>query len=249
MPNSDVLVVLAAGVGSRLGSMTATAPKWLLPVGGGTIADRQLGALGDLFDLRRQLLVVTGHGAQEVAGYLDRQGLPQDCTLYNDEFATLNNWYSVLLALRKCADSTGRVFLLNSDLYAPSSLYHGFVTHSRSAAASATLAVDGVRPLTAEAMKVAVNGGRITDIGKVGVPDPAGEYVGMLMLGPEAAGLLREAMEDWLTSGGNPNGWYETVIHERLLDRVDCRAVEVGGSLWVEIDDPADLETAGSVAP
>jgi choline kinase len=249
VPDSDVLVVLAAGVGSRLGSLTAASPKWLLPVGDGTVADRQLAALGDLFDLPRQLLVVTGHGADEVTRYLDRHGLPRDCTLYNDEHATLNNWYSVLLALRKCAGTTGRVFLLNSDLYAPSPLYQGFVTHSRAASAPAALAIDGIRHLTDEAMKVRIDAGRITDIGKVGVPDPAGEYVGLLMLGPQAAGLLHLAMEEWLAAGGDPNGWYETVIHERLLDRVECRAVEVGGSLWVEIDDPADLATAASVAP
>jgi choline kinase len=243
----DVLVVLAAGVGSRLGELTATSPKWLLPVGDGSVAQRQLTALGDLFDLERRLVVVTGHGAGEVERFLARSGLPAGCALYNDDHADLNNWHSVLLALRAAEGSADRVFLLNSDLYAPRSLYRDFVAASRGSGAAATLAVDGVRPLTDEAMKVRIENERITRIGKVGVPDAAGEYVGMLMLGPEAQNLLRTAMEDWLASGGDPNGWYETVIDQRLLDRLECRAVEVGGRPWVEIDDPADLELATRV--
>jgi choline kinase len=95
---------------------------------------------------------------------------------------------------------------------------------------------------------VRIEDGRITRIGKVGVPRPAAEYVGMLMLGPEAQNLLRTAMEDWLASGGDPNGWYETVIDERLLDRLVCQPVEVGGRTWVEIDDPSDLAFAATVA-
>ena len=98
-------------------------------------------------------------------------------------------------------------------------------------------------------MKVQVEGDRIVDIGKVGVQQPAGEYIGMLMLDTATAALLRESMEEWLADGRDDNAWYETVIRDTLLARSDCRPIEVGGPLWVEIDDPADLETARSVAP
>lgn len=246
----DVLVVLAAGTGTRLGDLTASAPKWLLDVGGTRIADRQLDALEKHFDLTSQLRVVTGHGAAELTALLRSRGIPERNVLRNEHFATRNNWYSVLLALRELPEGgTGRVFVLNSDLFAPASVYRDFVAGSRRSDAGACLAVDGVRPLTDEAMKVAVDGDRITDIGKVGVESPTGEYIGMLMLDPATARILRDLMEDWEARDRDPNGWYETVIRDGLLSRADCRPIEVGGQLWVEIDDPVDLETARSVSP
>ncbi|TQN41481.1 choline kinase [Blastococcus colisei] len=248
MQHADVLVVLAAGTGTRLGSLTATTPKWLLDVGGNRVADRQLGALGDVFDLDRRLLVVTGHGAEEVGPFLRGRGLPPNCTLFNEQYATRNNWYSALVALRACLSAdTERVYLLNSDLYAPAALYRTFVRESRTAGAGACLAIDSSHQLTDEAMKVQVEDGRVVDIGKVGVAAPVGEYVGMLMLDRATALRFRELLEDWATGDRDPNGWYETVIRDGLLSEVVCRPVEVGGAAWVEIDDTADLERAASV--
>jgi choline kinase len=249
MHDADVLVVLAAGTGTRLGALTATTPKWLLDVGGGLVADRQLGALAELFDLGRQLRVVTGHGADEVDPFLRSHGLSGDCALFNKHYATRNNWYSVLLALRKCLPAgPERVFVLNSDLYAPTAMYRQFVTEVRAAGPGAYLAVDSSHRLTDEAMKVEVDGGRIVDIGKVGVREPSGEYVGMLMLDRTAATLLLDLLEAWDRDGRDPNGWYETVIRDGLLTEVECRPIQVGGATWVEIDDTADLERAASVS-
>src|SRR3712207_3787593 len=73
--HDDVLIVLAAGIGTRLGERTATSPKWLLEVDGRTVADRQLDALEGLFDLPCQLQVVTGHGAPKVGAFLRSRGL------------------------------------------------------------------------------------------------------------------------------------------------------------------------------
>ncbi len=97
----DVLVVLAAGTGTRLGDLTVTDPKWLLDVNGTRIAERQLSALDGLFDLTRQLRVVTGHGAAAVRPVLASRGIPVNSVLHNEQYAIKNNWYSVLLALRE----------------------------------------------------------------------------------------------------------------------------------------------------
>lgn len=55
------VVVLAAGRGSRLGALGGTTPKWLLPVPGRPIADRQLDGLGLAGPAVGSVSVVTGH--------------------------------------------------------------------------------------------------------------------------------------------------------------------------------------------
>src|SRR5687768_8806169 len=116
------VVVLAAGRGARLGDRGSETPKWLLEVGGEPIAARQLQALARAHRAQPGRIgavrVVTGHAAGEIERYLERGlDLPVS-TLFNPEYPRLNNWYSVLLALRDRSPGCDRVAIVNSDLFA-----------------------------------------------------------------------------------------------------------------------------------
>src|SRR4051794_17414696 len=109
------VVILAAGRGSRLGALSERTPKWLLDVGGATIADRHLAAL----DAPASALVVTGHAREEIERFLGARGAHGVRTVHNPEYARLNNWYSLLVALRALPDGEDdRVVVLNADLFA-----------------------------------------------------------------------------------------------------------------------------------
>lgn len=240
------VVVLAAGVGSRL-SGTATRPKWLTPVGPSTIAASQLAGLEALTELGLTVDVVTGHGAVLVrAAVTDRLATE---TIHNPQYATLNNWWSVLLALRhrREAGRTGAMVVLNSDLWAPSSWFTAAVAALADQPTPA-LVVDTVRPLTDEAMKVAAAHGRVTAIGKVGVENPVGEYTGALVI-PEAdlAGF-EKALQSFVGDPDRANAWYEHAVGVSLDLGLDWRLVEAPSPTWVEIDDDTDLATARRLA-
>jgi choline kinase len=252
---STRVVVLAAGTGSRLGATTAEIPKWLLPVGGRTIAERQLeavelarsrtdGAIGDV-------QVVAGHAADELGRFLDDTGVPGTSVMANPEYATLNNWYSALLPLREMRDPDERVVIMNSDLYAEPEWLAGFLEESARTEHESLVGVDLGRTLTDESMKVSTSGDSpslLELIGKVGVVDPVGEYVGLLMARGTVLNDFRERLESFVGRDDRRDEWYERAVG--LTAETGTRWVvwPTRDSAWVEIDDAADLEAADDLA-
>src|SRR3712207_364263 len=90
------VIVLAAGRGSRLGPRGDEIPKWLLRVGHRTIAERQVEGASEATTMS----VVIGHADSEIARFLEDHGHPEVETVFNPEWSTLNNWYSLLVGLR-----------------------------------------------------------------------------------------------------------------------------------------------------
>ena len=249
-PNTHV-IVLAAGRGSRLGPLGDEIPKWLLRIGDRTIAERQVeGAAAST-----SMSVVTGHADSEIARFLDEHGHPEVETVFNPEWATLNNWYSLLVGLRAVdvRDDDDRVIVFNSDFYAEPDMYARFVDSSAATDAESLIAGDVERVLTDESMKVSArdDGGPmplLERIGKVDVDAPVGEYVGMLM----ARGRVLRAFTAMLASfEGDPgasNQWYEGAVGRTAAAGVPWNVWATPTSDWVEIDDDTDYSTAEQLA-
>lgn len=239
-------VVLAAGVGSRLASVTDM-PKWLLPVrdtSPSCPAESQLQALVAV-NAVESLYVVVGEQAAPIQAAVDRWGGGLSVELVENPHSTSrNNWYSLLLGLdRVLALGHRDVAVLNSDVYAGSSWLAQSLERCRRDTGAA-LVVDPARGRAAEAMKVSVAGDRIGRIGKVGIDAPAGEYVGLAWWSAPSAevyvGYLRRYLDDPACS----DNWYEHAIDDHLLAGGDYRSVAPPDSSWVEIDDAADLDVA-----
>lgn len=235
------LVILAAGRGSRLQDVGDDRPKWLLEVAGRTIATRQLEALSLLgADALRSTTVVTGHAASAIPP------LPEGVeTLHNPLYLELNNWYSVLTALRALPDEA-RVVVMNGDLCADPSWLAAFLRHCTTTEEQGVLAVDTERDLTDESMKVS-GSDALETIGKVGVPSPTGEYVGLLMATGEVLKRFRAQLEDFATDPVHAQEWYEGAVRETAASGARWHLWPTPGSAWVEIDDAADLARAHGV--
>ncbi len=241
------VVVLAAGCGSRLGALGDCTPKWLLSVGGRTLADRQLEAISRAGGAVASVRVVVGHAADAIEREMAR-GAPGVRLVVNPQFAELNNWWSLLRALRELPDASP-VVVLNADLLADPEHVVGFLEHAAAGGADALLAVDLVKRLTDESMKVELAAdGTLSRIGKVEIDEPAGEYVGMLMARGEALRALRAVLEGFVGRADCVTEWYEGAVGRTAAGgtRWDVWAMPPGG--WVEIDDDADLEAAELLA-
>lgn len=238
-------LVLAAGVGKRLRTATLL-PKWLAPVGSTTPAEQQLGSLA--VAPPREVMVVVGPQPDAVedavAPWRDRLSIR---LVENPLHDVRNNWYSMLLALEQLGVDDD-VLLFNSDLFASSAWLTEAAARLLACGRPAALGLDVERPLTDEAMKVAAVDGRCRKIGKVGVDQPVGEYVGISWWSADAAAELAPYLTAYLDREDAVNNWYEHGIDDHLAAGATYAAVPVPSVDWVEIDDPTDLAKAVELA-
>jgi choline kinase len=243
-PTPVHVVVLAAGRGSRLGGLGEEIPKWLLPVGGRTIAERHLEGIEAAGDAVASVRVVVGHAAQTIHAELAARGAHHVGLVRNPEFSELNNWWSVLRALRELPED-GPVVIINADLLLDPAHVTAFLEAAATGPDDGLLAVDLERELTDESMKVSRRPcGALDRIGKVGVDPAAGEYIGILMARGATLRAFRAQLEAFVGHPERANEWYEGAVGRIAAEGFDWAVWPMPSSAWVEIDDDRDLEAA-----
>ena len=238
-------MVLAAGAGRRLESLTEDLPKTLLPVDGErTILDFALG------NLRRAgletVVVVTGYAAERVAERQAALEARHDVTLelvFNPKAEEWNNAYSLWCAREHFAQG---VLLCNGDTVHPPEVEERLLAGRGDA--ELVLALDDAKPLGEEEMKVLLgDDGLLRGINKAHDPAAAaGEYIGLTLIEPAAAEGLADALE--ATWRRDPGLYYEDGFQEYRDRGGRVGVASVGGLEWVEVDDQADLDRAREVA-
>ena len=237
-------LVLAAGPGRRLDALTAELPKTLLPVAD----DRTILEL-TVANLRsvgvEEIVVVTGFAAgkvEERAPELERRFGVRLRLVLNERAEEWNNAYSLWLARETFAEGA---LLVNGDTVHPASIERALVGARRG---DVLLAVDTDKRLGDEEMKTLVApDGALRRISKeIPAAEAQGEYIGVALIEPSAAGPLTDALESvWRR---DPALYYEDGFQE-LVDRGGRIEVEpIGPTEWVEVDDAADLERAREIA-
>jgi len=238
-------MVLAAGAGRRLESLTEDLPKTLLPVDGDrTILDIALGNFAAVG--LREAVIVTGFASERIDERLDELRERHELlleTVYNPKALEWNNAYSLWCA----REHFGRgVLLCNGDTVHPPEVEERLLAARGSA--ELVLALDDAKPLAEEEMKVLLDGdGLMRGINKAHDPAAAaGEYIGLTLIEPSAADPLADALEAvWQR---DPSLYYEDGFQEYADRGGRVGVASVGGLEWVEVDDQVDLDKAREVA-
>jgi choline kinase len=234
------VVLLAAGLGSRLGEMTAQLPKALIPVGGEPLLAHALRFAGRLAP--REVVVVGGFGFPLVAAALDRLRLPGGpaaslpVTLLENPRFREGNLVSLMAARERLDDD---FVLLNVDhIFRPA-----IAAIVAAPATDVTAFIDTDRQLGGDDMKVSRDAqGRVAAIAKTLTTFDCG-YVGVTRVpAPALPRYLAEADAALAAEG--------TAIHvERILARLAttsapplCR--DISGHGWLEVDTPDERSRA-----
>ena len=236
-------LVLAAGPGRRLHPLTDALPKTLLPIDGDrTILDLALANLRAAGVERAA--VVTGFAADRVrerAPDLERRHDVKLDLVHNERAEEWNNAYSLWLARDAFAEG---VMLINGDTVHPASVER---TLLGARGADLVLALDREKRRGGEEMKVLLrDGGQVARINKaIDAEQAHGEYIGVTLIEPAAAGPLADALE--ATWRRDPSLYYEDGFQE-LIDRGGAVAgAAIGAIDWVEVDNHDDLARAREI--
>jgi choline kinase len=243
-------LVLAAGASRRLRPETDALPKTLLPVAGETtileLTLRNFAAIG-LTDA----VIVVGYAAAALAARMRSLELGSGLRLelvHNERAEQWNNAYSLWLAREHFRRGA---ILANGDTVHPASVERTLLAAAGETSAPdgrVIIAVDDVKPLADEEMKVELGPDRqMRRITKNMAPGEAqGEYVGVTLIEPSAAGDLADALE--ATWRRDPGLYYEDGFAEFSNRGGVVVAAPIGSVDWVEVDNHADLRRAREIA-
>lgn len=233
-------VILAAGVGNRLGAVGGDRPKSLLEFGGRSLLARHLDALAQIGVAR--LTVCVGYRREAIEEEIARHARIPTATGHNPLFreGSVRSLWTVRDALTRGDE----VLVMDADvLYAPRLLR--ILAQSRH---PNCFLLDRDLPPGDEPVKICVRDGRIVEFRKI--PDPAisfdfaGESVGFFKFSPAAAADLAARTEAYIAQQREREA-YEEPIRDMVLERSQPLAFEdITGTPWIEIDFADDLRRA-----
>jgi L-glutamine-phosphate cytidylyltransferase len=221
------IVILAAGVGSRLGSPL---PKPLTRLADGrTILERQVDGIASAFDVNRVMIVV---------GF-KKDLIMEDCPgvafVYNQDFGETNTSKSLLRALELTLDEA--VLWMNGDVVFEPEL---MVSLRRLIDAEQSFVCVNTESVGAEEVKYRADaGGRIVVLSKE-VEGAAGEAVGINFVAAADKDRLVKRLREC-----EPSDYFERGMERAIeCDGVEFVALDVGSATCIEIDFPEDLARA-----
>ena len=237
-------IILAAGIGKRLGELTKDIPKCLLPIDSEKVLlDFSLEALKD--NGITKVVFISGFAHEKLKEYVNKKWAT--CFsfrfIFNERYAEYNNIYSAYLAKDIWDDGT---ILLNSDIiFHPDILKNLLVEtcHSKS-----LLVIDDKSKLDDEDMKVTVReNGEIKKINKnLNIKESFGEYIGILYLKDTERIKFIESLKENINST-KFDLYYEDAL-DQTLNKISIYPCSTSGKLWTEVDTKEDYEIAKKIA-
>lgn len=231
-------VILAAGVGSRLGDLTQDKPKCMLPVLNDTLLiDYQIEVLKKFGIDEDNIFVIGGHKIDTLRKHLNKRDIS---VIFNPKFKEWNNIYTFYMIkdIDEISNNDGFI-LLNSDTF----FYQDILGYLLNTNKSNCVVIDSSKKLGDEEMKVLTEGDRIIKFGKDISPDIAeGEYIGLAKFKKIDLEPLFDTME-LLIQKGKTDIWYEIAFND-VLDKIDIGYTDTKGKPWIEIDDIKDYKRA-----
>lgn len=241
-------LILAAGMGRRLGKYTESHTKCMVSVAGKTLLLRAVEALKKA-DIDR-LIMVVGYQSESLISYIKSEKVFQEMKIdfvYNYDYAHTNNIYSLHLAKEYLkADDT---VLLESDLIFDDVLIKGLIEDKRP-----NLVVTAKYEQWMDGTVVTVDGaGRILDfIGRDKFQyDDVDKYYKTVNIYKFSKEFSEKKylpfLDAYLTAYGT-NQYYEQVLNIfSHIRNSELEAFQLNNIKWYEIDDSQDLDIADTM--
>ena len=237
-------IILAAGMGRRLGEYTKDNTKCMLPVNGVRLIDRLLGQLSNLH--LNRVVIVVGYKGQNLINYIDNnyEGRLNIEYINNPIYDKTNNIYSLALAKDKLKEDD--TLLIESDLIFDDKMFSlllnnplpnlALVAKYESWMDGTMVRIDNDNNIVNFVPKAAFNYSDVESYYKtVNIYKFSKEFSQQKYI---------PFLEAYTTAVGN-NEYYENVLRIiSFLNSHDLKALPITNEKWYEIDDKQDLDIA-----
>lgn len=224
-------LILAAGMGRRMGEAQANVPKCLIEIGGEPLIGRLLRQIRQR-DSEADVHVVLGYRSEIIAPVV------AGCRIVTNPFFDITGINASLWFARDAFDRP--LMVIHGDVVLSDELAADLIA----AEAESLVAYDST-VLDPKEINVAVAGGRVTRFG-VNYAGYSGAYAGLFKLSEPAARLFADTLDRRVRRGFNEPRTYYFFVMRRLLAEpgVVLAAFDLAGYRWQEIDYRKDVAVA-----
>lgn len=229
------VIILSAGIGSRLNPLTKSIPKSMLLMDNNTtVLERTINMINK--HTNSEVIVVTGYCKDQIEGCVSKF---DNCkTVHNPFYRITNSISSLWFAKEEMEDD---LIIINADVVVEENLFkyllevesEAFVLYDSSIGSEADY-------------KVSEKNGEVIVMSKE-LKSFSGEYVGITKLNKSEAIKLKDKIERMILNE-LVNEWYETALVDMIFtESFKLDAVDVAKYNWTEIDNVNDLIKAKDI--
>jgi len=229
------VVILAAGMGTRLGNLTSTKPKALVEVAGRALIEYAIEAA--LFIEAEKIIIVGGSGYKQLEQFVveKKKDNPKQIMIVENKDFKKGNLYSLR---RACPFIDKEFFLTNVDHVFSRSLMME-VARLSGEIRRLTLFADSTKPILNDQMKILACGARVNKISKTLASYNHG-YNGSDYCPQNAIKQFKQAIFGVYSEQAAK----EDVFNQLIKSDQAVSVLEINGHNWFEVDTPADLLVA-----
>lgn len=238
----NLLVILAAGEGTRLRPLTYEIPKCMIEVNGATMVDQLIKHFDNWAD---KIIIVTGYKADRLLKYVDSLNHNgKISTIENDRYFETNSMYSAYLTKRYWKQAK-EIILSNSDVVFTNNALAPLFTKET----EITLAVD-IKDCDLEDMRVCIDNdkNKIIRVSKeIPLDLSHGEFTGVAKLKGNGITCFESTIKDLLSDKiMEKKGWYDLVFDHISQNIRSLDYCALPKENYFEIDTLEDLEMVKS---
>lgn len=224
------VLIMAAGLGSRLGELTKDTPKAMIDVAGKRLIDHALTFI-DKHEVD-EIGIVGGYGFEGLKAHLSDQKVK---LFFNPDFREGN-----ILTLMTAMDFLDTDFLLmNVDHIYPKRMFSFVINHSNGISAIC----DYDRKLGMDDMKVKLSHeGKLKKISKQLTDFDAG-YIGMTYCSSDMLPTYKKSAKETLDIYGR-GGCVEFILGHMAANDININITDASGFGWLEVDTPEERAQA-----
>lgn len=221
-------IILAAGLGNRLNSISGSKPKCLVEIEGKPILFYTLTKL--IREGYGKICIVTGYNSSQIENYI-KFNFPQVKIVFNERYLSYGNFESLKLGLKSFGEIT-QVTVLDADILFETSILEKIDVERN-------LILSSIIKLNHDPVYISIGNGKIIFLSKDSKNglDTNSEYIGIFNMNQENIKLVTELK---YTNTFD----YEQVFH---ANKLNFNQLDVSEFNWFELDDQIHLNTINSL--